>query len=342
MPGTANQYPLLKNSVLTGVVRDFKTDVSTFRGAPWCPIVGAKPGTDTIEWDIVTGAKGMTPAVYPGAPSPILVHKPVAHKSFKTVQWREKMVYSETDLLYLRQPGTYDQTYGQGMIADDLSDLNVRVETRLEYLRWQMLAGSLTITYPDTVTQTIDYEVPSGNKPTVSVPWATAATADPVANVNAWKLLMRGTPVQPGSLTMNQKTYNYLPAITTIRDLIQYQFGYDLVRSGGLVPMGAVSEAFQGLPIEIYDGGYINDSGVWTPFVADDVVIVLPKSTPEKWTEFLTTDNLQHGGQTPQNGKFARSIWKLDDDPMSVEVVAGIYGLPVMYHSDWHLYADVS
>jgi hypothetical protein len=340
MPGTANEYPLLRNSVLVGIIREFKTDITLFEGAPWCPATDYP--TDTIEWDIVEGAMGMTPAVYPGAPSPIQKHPRIAHKSFKTVQWREKFVLDENDLMYLRQPGTYDQNYGQQIIADRLRDLNTRVETRLEYLRWSMLAGSLTVTYPDAVTQTVDYEVPGGRKPTVATPWATIATADPMKNVSAWKLLFRGTPVQMGVLKMNQVTFNYLPTNAAVRSLIQYQFGYDLVRSGNLVPSNAISQAFDGTTIEIYDGGYIDDRGTFNPFIADDVVICLPKSTPEKWCQFLQSPNMHHGGQTPQPGKFARPIWKLDDDPISVEVLGGVYGLPVMYHCDWHLYCDVS
>jgi hypothetical protein len=339
MAGTANQYPLLRNSVLTGIIREFKTDISIFRGAPWCPMKNYP--VDTIEWDIVVGAMGMTPAVYPDAESPVKAHPAIKHKSFKTVQWREKFIFGETDLVMLRRPGTYDENYGNQMIADRLQDLNTRIETRLEYLRWAMLAGSITVTYPDAKTQVIDYEVPSGNKPTAATPWATEASADPIANVNAWKMLFRGTPVALGSLEMTQETYNHLPSNTAIKALIQYQFGYDLVRSGGLVPLGAIQEALSGVPIIVNDSGYINDSGTFVPFIADDFVVCLPKATPERWCEFMVTPHMYAGTETPSNGKFARPIWHLDDDPVSVEVVGGVYGLPVMYHADWHLYCDV-
>jgi hypothetical protein len=301
----------------------------------------ARPGTDTIEWDITYGATGMTPAVRPNSESPVRAHPALSHKSFKTVQWREKFLFDETDLLYLRKPGTYDTNYGSEMIGDRLAELNTRIDTRLEYLRWQMLTGSTPIVYPDGVTQTIDYEVPAGNKPTVATHWSQAATTDPLANVLAWKLLFRGKPVSFDSITMNQVTYNFIPAATSVRSLVQYQFGYDLVRGGGLVPMGAVSEALGGVIIKINDSGYVSDAGVFTPFVADGVVIALPTHTPDKWCEFLTTEHMYGGTETPSSGKFARPIFNLDDDPINVEVIGGVYGLPVMYHSDWHLYATV-
>lgn len=339
MAGTANQYPLLKNTILTGIIREFKTDTSIFGGATWCPAKDYP--VETIEWDILYGATGMTPAVYPDAPTPILKHPAISHKSFKSVQWREKMVFGETDLMYLRKPGTWADNYGSQMLADRMGDLNVRLETRFEYLRWTMLTGSLVITYPDAITQTIDYEVPNANKPTAGTLWSATTTADPVLNIAAWKLLFRGKPVQMGKAVMNQVTYNYLPANSAIRSLIQYTFGYDLVRTNGLVPDGAVAEALGGMPITINDSGYVSDAGVFTPFLADGKVLFLPGSTPERWCEFMTTPNMYHGGPTPQSGKFARPIWKLDDDPMSVEIICGMYGLPVMYHSDWHLYATV-
>jgi hypothetical protein len=335
----AQLYPLLKNSIMTGIVRNIKTDTSTFHGATWCPMKDYP--TQNIEWDILSGATGMTPAVYPDAPTPILKHPGLAHKSFQAVQWREKMVFGETDLMYLRKPGTWDEQYGNQMLADRLTDLNTRLETRYEYLRWSMLTGSITITYPDAITQAVDYEVPSGNKPTAGTLWSSTSTADPVANVAAWKLLFRGTAVRLGKLVMNQVTYNYLPANSAIRALIQYQFGYDLVRSGALVPQAAVNEALGGTPIEINDAGYVNDSGTFVPFLADGKVLGLPQSTPERWCEFMSTPNMHHGGQNPQSGKFARPIWHLDDDPISVEVIVGEYGLPVMYHTDWHLYITV-
>lgn len=339
MAAVNGEYPLLKSSILTGIVRNIKTDTSTFTGATWCPMKDYK--TQNIEWDILNGATGMTPAVYPDAPTPILKHKKIGHKSAASVQWREKMVLGETDLMYLRKPGTWEEQYGEAQLAEDLTDLNTRLETRLEYLRWQMLTGSIRVTYPDGVYQDVDYEVPTACKPTAGVSWATAATADPIANVAAWRLLHRGTAVRMGSMTMNQLTYNYLPAITSIRNLIQYTFGYDLVRSGGLVPDGAVREAFGGLPITINDSGYVTDAGVFTPFLADGKVLFLPSRTPEKWCQFMTTPNMHNGTTQPQTGKFSRPIWHLDDDPISVEVIVGMYGLPVMFHSDWHLYASV-
>jgi hypothetical protein len=339
MAGTANQYPLLKNTILTGIVRNFKTDTSTFHGATWCPMKDYP--VETIEWDIINGATGMTPAVYPDAPTPIRAHPAIGHKSARSVQWREKMVFGETDLMYLRRPGTFSENYGNQMLADRMSDLNVRLETRFEYLRWAMLTGSIVVTYPDGVTQTVDYEVPGANKPTAGTLWSNAGTSDPLANVAAWKLLFRGAPVSMGSMTMNQVTYNYLPANTAIRNLIQYTYGYDLVRSGGLVPAGAVQEALGGTPITINDSGYVSDAGVFTPFLADGKVLFMPSGTPERWCEFMSTPNMHHGGQTPESGKFARPIWKLEDDPISVEVLCGMYGLPVMYHTDWHLYATV-
>jgi hypothetical protein len=333
----ANQYPMLKNSILTGIIREFKTDISTFSGATWAPMKDYP--TDTIEWDIVTGATGMTPAVYPDSPSPIQKQLPIGHASFRTVQWREKFVLGETDLMYLRRPGTYEDVYGNQLLADDMAALNVRIETRLEYLRWQMLTGSIRVTYPDAKYQDIDYLVPSGNKPTAGTLWSNAAS-DPVANIAAWKLLFRGKPVKIGRQVMNQVTYNYLPQVTAIRNMLQYQFGYDLVRSNQITP-GAMTEVLGSVPIEINDTGYIGDDGVFHPFLADGKVMYMPASTPERWCEFLQTPNMHHGGQTPQPGKFARPVWHLEDDPISVEVIGGVYGLPAMFHTDWHLYATV-
>lgn len=333
------EYPLLTMAVMSEVVRNYETDTSQFSAAAWCP---TRPyQRSLIEWDVLYGAKGMTPPVYPESPAPILKHPAVGHKSFKTVQWREKSVFTEDDLITLRRVGTYDEPAAFDMMNEQLRQLNVRLDTRLEWLRWKMLAGEVTIEYEDGPAQVVDYEVPVANIPTVTTGWDTHATATPHLDVQAWKLLFRGTGARPTILEMNQVTNNHVRNNETIIDIVKYTYGYDLVRAGSLVPQNALSEVFEGLPVRVNESGWVDDSGNFQLFVPDLSVILFGEG-PESRCDFATTPNMYTGRPTPQTGKFARPIFYLDDDPIRVEVVVGMYGLPRMPHPNWHIYADVS
>ncbi len=71
--------------------------------------------------------------------------------------------------------------------------LQLRNERLTEKMRWDAFSGQLVVNYQTNgdsgmvSTLTIDYPIPSGNKPTASPLWSNTSTSDPIADIKAWQ-----------------------------------------------------------------------------------------------------------------------------------------------------------
>lgn len=102
--------------------------------------------------------------------------------------------------------------------------LRTRNERLTEKMRWDMLLTGRTVaTYPQGATLEVDFGFTAGHKPTSSVLWSTVATADPVADVQAWSELMADdSGFYARHLHMNSKTFDYLVRNTKIVSTINF------------------------------------------------------------------------------------------------------------------------
>lgn len=70
-----------------------------------------------------------------------------------------------------------------------------------EKMRWDAFQGRVIAEYQERDSKlVIDYPIPSGNRPTVSVPWTDTTNADPVADLKAFRLQVSSQTGQPGNL----------------------------------------------------------------------------------------------------------------------------------------------
>lgn len=66
--------------------------------------------------------------------------------------------------------------------------LERRNERLTEWMRWQAFSGELTVEYQQRDTAlVIEYPLPAGNKPSVSVPWSDTVNSDPVNDIRTWQ-----------------------------------------------------------------------------------------------------------------------------------------------------------
>jgi hypothetical protein len=78
-------------------------------------------------------------------------------------------------------------------------ELEERNERLTELHRWGAFSGTLTYQYQEEDSiLTIDYALPTGNKPTVSVAWDDTANSDPVTNLQAFRNQVANTAGNPG------------------------------------------------------------------------------------------------------------------------------------------------
>lgn len=328
---------------LTEVVQNIRTDINSFRGAQILTNgVDFKPELGlTIEYDITYDDTGMTPPTGLNDPSPIHASPVVKHMNFTNQEWREKSIIDREKIATLRKPGTrLEQTWGEEYMVQKMVDLNLRLETRFEWMRWRSLSGSLVV--PATANKparTIDYGVPSNNKPTAAVLWSNVDAADPLADIDLWILRFRGSGARAVKIVVNKQVDIYLKQNAKIRELIKYTFGKDVVTSGSLAEI--ISQNLNGLQYEVYDGGYVDEDGNFYPFIPDNACIIIGQGMTGSIMDLVTSPNNYEDIFEGHTGKFALAKL-ISGDPDQWQVINGATVLPRLKYVNWHIFATVA
>lgn len=240
----------------------------------------------------------------------------------------EFALIDELSLTERRQYGSFDQPIS----VDDLVMLKQdhllgRQIDRMRWIGWTLVTtGTFSVqlvngaaAHSDTyTTQTFS----------AIVPWATSATATPLADLSAVQLLARGHSLNFGAgavAFMNRVTFNYLRTNTNAADV----YGRRTMGLGTFNSLDQLNTLFQtdDLPsIRVFDDGYLNDSSTFVPFIPNNKVVVFgqrPNGAPIG--EFQLTRNASNPGLAP--GAYTKIIDRGDEDvPRTIEVHAGWNG----------------
>lgn len=240
-------------------------------------------------------------------------------------------VIDEVELTTRRQLGTFDAHVNiDDLVRDAQEQLLQRRLDRIEQIGWDLLAtGTFSVAAPNgAVLHTDTFSLQTAS---AAVVWSTAATATPLVDFRAVRLLQRGKGVSFGrdaSAWMNQAVFDEMIANTNSSDL----FGR---RTAGLATIGSQKDINtvlleENLPqININDDGYFNDSGTFTQFVpADKVVIVGKRRGATPIAEYFMTRNVNNPNMAP--GAYTRVVQDPNLVPASVEVHDGHNGGPVI------------
>ena len=325
---------------ITGVAREFQADPARFIGHGILPLETTKynMSPDHISWDVLGAAKGMTTAHTLGADPALVTQRVLQTKVQKPAHWKEAQRINERDLLLIRNIGMDDGTRMAGrLVTQAVEDLSLRVDTRVEYTIWQALQGTLAIN-ENGVKRTIDYGIPGGNKIDVasgSGEYWSHASGNPIGDLQSALDKFDGTGAGRVRCYYNRSVAKLMANNAVVRDLVKQsapvlQLGSSNV--GGLMMdlVGGIEAMVQ------YDEGYVSDGGTFTKFVPDNKVIMVG-SGAERIGEWASVPSLHNGGiDGATGGKFAG----IDDQSGNrsnpyVEVFAGIYGLPVLFHPNW-------
>lgn len=206
----------------------------------------------------------------------------------------EYQVIDEQELTQRAKLGTYAERVNiEDLVVKATENLLHRRINRLRVIGWNLLTtGTFSVSKPDggvVHTDTFSLQTSSGST------WATASTATPLADFRAVQLLSRGYSVKfddRAAAYMNRATWNYMIANTNAADL----YGRRISGLATAENVGEVNKILMGdgLPgIEIYDDGYHNSSGVWTPFIPVNKVVVVGRRTDgSPIGEYLMTANV--------------------------------------------------
>lgn len=218
-----------------------------------------------------------------------------------------------------------------GNIFDDQSNLMRNASLTREILRMKALTTGIITIADNGVSKSVNYGVPDGHKKSPTVKWDTAATADPLADIEAWQdAIADETGSKPTELLMNSKTLAKMAAT-------------DAVQKGVFANTNAIGKPTKeqvkqfvfdqlGVTIYVYDKGYDN-AGTFTKFVPDGTVVLMPSAELGN-TWFGTTPeeaDLIGGGAAATTSivdtGVALTTWKVAD-PVTVETKVSQIVLP--------------
>ena len=268
-----------------------------------------------------------------GSPSKV---QAVGGKRYTVVPgaYGEFMVLDELELTTRRAYGSFGQPIDVSDMAMERQDLllNRRID-RYRYTGWTLATtGTFSAANADgTVEHTDTFALQTY---TASIPWSTHATATPLADLRAMKLLARGHSVSFGrdaTLYINQTTANDLLLNTNANDL----YGRRTGGFGTFNTLAQINEILAGddLPtIEVYDGHFLSDAtGTYQLFIGNGKgVLVGQRPQGQAIGDMANTRNANNPDMGP--GAYQKIIDRGEDQvPRRIEVHDGANFAPRVY-----------
>lgn len=328
---------------LTHIVRNRSVDPKRFIGAGFCPVTDHY--AKDIEYDVLEASTGMTKAHNVGTDPKVVKLPGQTLKRMGTGYWKETYRINEAELLYARQAGTINQRAGRDLVLKRSLEMDDRLETRLEWLRWQPPVAGQVVVDENGVKYTVDYGIPAANKPELAgnAQWSDTVNSDPITNITTWLMLFRGTGARGVEAYFNMNVASYLAKNAVIRELLK-QTQYAMNLSAENIDK-ALKLLFPKLDFTMYDEGFVDDNGNFHPFIPDDRFVIRGQGqTNELVMDFASTISLHNGTlDNPQPGKFA----VIEDESTKqknphIDITVGIYGLPRLFHPNWFISAKVA
>jgi hypothetical protein len=258
---------------------------------------------------------------------------------------------------YVKRPGVYGEfaaidemeittraafgTWASVVNIDDLvverqNLLMTREVNRMRWVLWTLLTTGV-YTVLDNKGAIVDQDFYVPQRFTSTVPWATTATATPLADFRAVQILNRGQSVSfgPSAMAMmNQQTFNYLIANTNQADLGGRRTE-GLASIEGLADLNRL-QMRDGLPtISINDDGYYDDLGVFRLWLPDNTVVVIGTRTNGSAVgEMLQTRNASNPdlSSEPYVKVIDRGAARDEPPPRRIEVHRGVNMGPALYY----------
>jgi len=325
----------LTSSFLTEAVKQYVLNESALIGKTLLPV--KETNASTVKIKVTKNSTKPIKDVASGASSPLGQIGGDTLVTYKPIEFREKKIVSGADYLkmvqYIEQFKNVqpsDTTFfglqekGAELARQLIEECALGVMTAIEKAIFNSLSGSLVT----SKNGTISYGFDGARTPSAGTVWSTSATATPLDNLRTWVDLFRGSGYKASLILMNKATYNEMVATTQVKNAINgTETGISIQVNGRKIT--EVEET----PVMIYDEGYINDSGVWTPYVPNDKVLIVgrPAIGGSAIGEFAMTPS-EYNDLRP--GMFINVYDNKDGDPKNMRIISGFNGLPVHYFED--------
>jgi len=330
MPYSPSSLGYPRPQVIEGYVEKWRPNTAQFIGMQMLPMKNW--GFQTVEWDELAKITGRTAAMPQNGEPQDIPHRVLKSYTERPFHFGDSMRLHETDILNTRALGKLDQLAGRQLVMTMTDNLQVRLDSLIEWSTWKALSGSLAID-ENGVKRTITYSANFAATPTAGTLWSDTTNADPIANLQAWVDNFRG---KAGGNRVrcfyNRSVAKLLSQNAKVRDLLKYnapvlQVGPDNV--GNLIAplIGGV------MSLEVYDGGY-DLSDTYTTFIPDNKIIMIADcptgGTLPVLGNWVSTPSVRNGGMEPRPGRWVQ-VWDEWMEPVpSYRQATGIYGVPII------------
>lgn len=327
---------------ITEAAKLWRPDPNMFELKEFLP--DATIDAQVAEWDEEEPITGMAQDHTPGTPIPLIKRGGKTTRSETSFYIEEGGEIEGREFERIRATNDPQHLAGEELVMDLSERLHIRRETRKEWMRAQALSnGSITFN-----NRTVTFNIPTENKPTAGTLWSNIASANPIANIQAWLLLFRGKSNGGVKCLMSVKVAQYLAQNAILRDLFR-QSGYGIDLGPANIPKLLSAMCGDGRPLEfkIYDQGYAQESdGAFVNFLADTKFTMI--ATPVQgqalgtWTSTGSIANAAHGSYQPKGGPFVIVEDLLRTKHKKYEMTMGENGMVCLKHPGCLIQATVA
>ena len=162
-------------------------------------------------------------------------------------------------------------------VFDDATRLLDNASITREVMRMQALTtGAISIS-SNGQSLSYDYGVPAANKKAPTIKWDVSDTCDPIGDIRSWKLQMANKGYDLTEMLLNSVTLAYIQKAKSVKDLA---FA-NVTNTPAIMSIDAVTSIIKSeteVDVYVYDKGYTTEAGVFTKFVADGTVVLMPSN----------------------------------------------------------------
>jgi hypothetical protein len=301
------------------LVRQFPTPEFLFRR--FFPEVGING--QTASWTLYPNTRVRAKYTQFGNASNPIARRPMSHKAAMMAHIRES-VYIGAASKYNRRPGT-NQTNEpwpvEDQVADELEDLNRRVEYAKEYERAGILFGGIvSLAYADGSYNNVDFLTSTSTHYASVISNWSSSDADIIGDVRSMMHAVRvDSGARPRYLAGGEGMLDNMIRNTVLKDYFERSpYGMRALERGELPQL-------LGLTLVEYDEGFDLD-GTWTPFVPAGLVSCFAEPGAVGMVTLQgEADDLKAKGNP---GRFSKAYE--DEDPSGSHVIVDDVSLPII------------
>lgn len=278
-----------------------------------------KRGTteQTAAWDVLRGNRMVAKPNVPNSEAHIVPRPGYSSESASWIYLREKMGFEPSTTKMLRDAGqapgarrAVNSAQLNAAILRDVAVLDNRFNNFAEICWWSAMSGRLQAAYAD-VNFTVDYKLPQSHTPTPSVGWDVATPQQILADIIAWRdLIRRDSQTTANEVYVTNNTMRFIfDAWTRVTEQGTTPFLTDRMRDAYWD--NGTFGGFLGLQWKKVESSYQQESGTFADFVPDGA-LYMGNYTANNPMEMIIGPSFDFAAPADFVGKFAKN-WERED-----------------------------